>query len=1170
MTQANSAFLRLAVTTGESVVRALTDLLDTQDGDLPLLDIIGAELPDEFDWPDTLFDKVDTAVASLQAFETALTDLNNAQDGAAVAIAVGQMIDTVGPLYRDVKSLVEELANAGTFAESLSALTPADGAQFLADVLKAIVEWLILSELRERDPQLFGYLVILGVIEYRQTPQPADPADPDGVSMTEMVVRMPLENLITLFSDPMALLERAHGWGTDAFDPELVFSVLAELYDLPEYANLQQIDGEPVLSIGSLKVEIDRAVSPPGIKISDTVSLPAISNAIAVPLGDSGWQATLEATITASGGYSFKIKPPLEFSLGTPTAQTGATLGVTVDRTQAAKATPISIIGGETSALKVSLKDAKFKAGLKVTDSLGASVKIVPSLEAELKELGFKLSAKNADGFLAALLPPDGIGGSVDLGATWTPDKGVVFKGGGALSATFGVHKEIGPIRLSTIDVRMIVGQETALKLETSVGLGAALGPFDVTIERMGTEFTLDTEPGNLGPFQAGFGFKPPSGLGLKIDSGVVVGGGYLSFDFDRGEYAGTLQLKIGEIEVAAIGMLQTRMADGSPGFSLILILTAEFPALQLGFGFTLNGLGGLLGVNRTTNPDAMRSGLRDRSLDAVLFPDNPVTNARQIISQLGRMLPVQQGQHVLGPMVALGWGTPTILKAELGLFLELLSPVRLILMGRLGLGLPTLDTDPKLVKINMDVLGIIDFDAQFASLDAVLYDSRVGPYSLAGEMAMRLRWGNDPMFALSIGGLHPAFPRPAELPDLARLSLSLGNGNNPRLRLETYMAVTSNSFQVGAALDLYASAAGFWVKGHLGFDALFIFDPFSFEVAIRAAASLGRGGTTLAGVRLSFTLSGPQPWRAKGSAKLKILFFTVKVGFDVSFGDRDQPALPEGDPAAALVAALQRQGNWTALPPSSAGVLLREKAGGVGLMHPMGRLGFRQTVLPLDLRLEKFGNTDPGSDTLFRLRQLRLGVGQSAETIDLTGAQTTREHFAPAQFLDMDDAEKLSSPSFEEMAAGFSGIDGGGLQAPAQERREKDLSMVTLVVGAPPPPVDAPLAVSPTDAILAGTDVSGAARARAERGGRGRYASGSLGLGVPRGGYVLALADDLTEVPAAGLPDREIAPIPELSGANATTRAGLRQALAAHERRAPQDKGRLIIIGRHELPQAA
>ena len=63
-------------------------------------------------------------------------------------------------------------------------------------------------------------------------------------------------------------------------------------------------------------------------------------------------------------------------------------------------------------------------------------------------------------------------------------------------------------------------------------------------------------------------------------------------------------------------------MPDGSPGFSLLIIITAEFgPGIQLGFGFTLLGVGGLLGLNRTMLLEPLVEGVRTGAINSILFP---------------------------------------------------------------------------------------------------------------------------------------------------------------------------------------------------------------------------------------------------------------------------------------------------------------------------------------------------------------------------------------------------------------------------------------------------------------------------------------------------------------------------------------------------------------------
>ena len=48
--------------------------------------------------------------------------------------------------------------------------------------------------------------------------------------------------------------------------------------------------------------------------------------------------------------------------------------------------------------------------------------------------------------------------------------------------------------------------------------------------------------------------------------------------------------------------------------FSLLIIIFAEdFTPIPLGYGFTLNGIGGLLGVNRTVVVDVLRAGIKNQ-----------------------------------------------------------------------------------------------------------------------------------------------------------------------------------------------------------------------------------------------------------------------------------------------------------------------------------------------------------------------------------------------------------------------------------------------------------------------------------------------------------------------------------------------------------------------------
>jgi len=137
----------------------------------------------------------------------------------------------------------------------------------------------------------------------------------------------------------------------------------------------------------------------------------------------------------------------------------------------------------------------------------------------------------------------------------------------------------------------------------------------------MGVLLKLDLGGGNPIAFE----FKPPNGIGLSLDAGIVKGGGFLGVD--ENGYAGILELKMLVVDVKAIALLNTH---SEAGFSLLLLIFGQFPAIQLSFGFTLTGVGGLIGVQHTASRPALSNALSAGQLDAVLFPDNPVANAPQ------------------------------------------------------------------------------------------------------------------------------------------------------------------------------------------------------------------------------------------------------------------------------------------------------------------------------------------------------------------------------------------------------------------------------------------------------------------------------------------------------------------------------------------------------------
>ena len=640
-------------------------------------------------------------------------------------------------------------------------------------------------------------------------------------------------------------------------------------------------------------------------------------------------------------------------------------------------------------------------------------------IETDIRGATLTIGASQGDGFLQEILPSQPIALDFDLRVGFSSKTGLYFGGSAGLEATLPVSLSISSVLTVPAIHLSLKAEEAGLKAEVSASVRLSIGPVHAVIERVGTEalLTFPENWGNLGPADLDIAFKPPTGVGISIDAPGVVGGGFLRFAVEQHEYSGVVHLEIAEkIAVKAIGLLSTRLPEGGKGYSLVLIIFVEgFTPIQLGFGFALTGIGGLLAVNRTVNEEALRAGLKHHTLDSILFPPDPIRNAPQILSNLNRVFPPATGHHLFGPMVQVSWGTPPLITAELGVVLELGARLRLLILAQIAAILPRRDQD--LVRLQMDAVGVLDFDHGTASLDAVLHDSRLlKKFVLTGEMALRLKWEGTPHFALAVGGLHPAFHPPPNFPKLERIAINLSSGDNPRIRCEAYFAITANTVQFGARAELYAAASGFSIQGDIGYDVLIQLDPFCFLAEFHAQLQLKRGSTNLFKVKVEGSLAGPRPLHLKGKATFEILWWDVTVRVDTTLVKGEPPPGPAPiDVLPRLQEALRQPESWTTQMPvgQRALVTLTARPGTTDLLlHPLGTLLVKENVVPLNVDLSRFGPAVPAGARRFAITSVT--VGEDPQT-----PSPVRDFFAPAQFLELTDGEKLSRPSFEPMDAG-------------------------------------------------------------------------------------------------------------------------------------------------------
>jgi hypothetical protein len=960
--------------------------------------------------------------------------------GAQVEAAV-QTLEALAdePSLADVLALLGEVKGVYDAIQAISvAPGGVDAGAFLAEIGERLFELLWIDYLASSLPTAYNLLQALDVVEIESIPS-------SGGRPAFIRTQFKWNQIPQIAGDPLSLIRRVYGWGAPELNYIRILEHLSELLvalGLPaslreaqeeltrQYSGIPEdpLDGTPVmlrvpfyyLTIAGVRREFAFTLQelpsaggqPPGLVIE-----PDVPSELPLTLRlAQDFDLKIRAGSDLASHFGILIRPgeisvKYPFMPGQELPRAG--FGLAVDFHPSSSA----ILLGSPGATRLEVSGAE--AGVQV-NYLSGVLELL--LGADVRGLALVLAAGEGDSFLRELLGDGEKRVDIPLGVEWSSTRGFHFKGGGGFEVELPSHLELGPILVEAIQIRLYKPPEAGSRLRTQLGanMTGLLGPLTATVQGIGIQLDLLFQDGNAGPFDMAVGFRWPNGVGLSISGGGFTGGGFLLLDIEKGEYAGLLELEFeGTLALKAVGLLNTILPGGQPGFSLIIIITAEFPPIQLGFGFTLLGVGGLIGLNRSVMVERLRVGVRDGTLNSILFPEDVVANANRILSDLRQVFPPTPGRFVFGPMARLGWGTPTLISIDLGLIVELPNPVRLLILGVLRMILP--DERADILRLQVNFLGVIDFQAGMLSFDASIFESRLLTFPLSGDMAVRLKWLGEANFLLTVGGFHPLYqPPPLDLPQIRRITLQLLAGNNPRLTLETYFAVTSNTAQFGARLELYAGAGSFNVYGFLSFDVLLQFSPFYFIASIGAMLALRAGSSTIASISLAFTLEGPTPWHAHGTATLRICWFLkISVRFDETWGERRDTRLDDIAVLPLLQGALADPGNWQAALPADKNLLvtLKQIDPSAGLIvSPAGVLTISQKVVPLNIEVQKFGAQKPADANRFSIQQVTVGQPEDTEAL---GTVVASEDFAPAQFFDRSDTEKLTSKSFEKYDAG-------------------------------------------------------------------------------------------------------------------------------------------------------
>lgn len=505
---------------------------------------------------------------------------------------------------------------------------------------------------------------------------------------------------------------------------------------------------------------------------------------------------------------------------------------------------------------------------------------------------------------------------------------------------------------------------------------------------------------------------KIPTGMGVRINTGIVTGGGYLRYSEDTKEYGGIFDLQFAKFGITAIGLL------GTDPFSFVIVIGVRFaPKIDLGFGFTLNGLGGILAIERAIDTIALRDGLKTDIVGQLLFPSDPVAAAPQILDSLGKVFPYRDGGFVVGPIAEIGWGSQAgFVKARLGIALSLPDP-KLVILGALEIGVPSADIKPdkRIVDIHANLMGEITPD--YFLLKVSIAKSKLFTLSLSGDIALFIKWAGEGAFALSVGGFFPKYDAPKEIGKLDRLSI----GFKPpvdwlKITAEAYVAITSNSIQFGGKLDLSADVGIASAHAWIQLDALFQWAPyFHFMVILDVSIEVKAFGATIAGVHFHGELSGDQPWRLEGTATAEILWWDVDVDIGpITWGEPRPADAPMVDSVGTAAEALKADAAWTPILPADALQLVRfADTGSDRLFHPLGRLEVKQSRVPLETQIDRIGSS-PVSASRVYLAPPKVGGDDAA------AVSTVQDRFSPGHFLALKDDQLMARPDFEQMPAGM------------------------------------------------------------------------------------------------------------------------------------------------------
>jgi len=910
---------------------------------------------------------------------------------------------------------------------------------FLEEIGTRVFEFLLTDYLSSELPQIYSALEILDIIhqEYHEA---------NNERPAYLRINFSFEQINRLISDPVSTLKIMYGWGTKDLNFSLIANHLVALFqsfNFPASLDYRQdriakgYQGSmdkilsligtkvkiPIFSIDINDIPVDASISVLELpaeegKLPGLVVQPEIPNKFNGTLEvDENTNVTVKMSADLSSLFGLMIRPgdiifrnPLQPDSNLPDAGFGITLAYSNE-------TPTVLFGSQ---------DGSHLQMNGISISLNANYgqdqpDLIFMIEVALKGLELVISTKEQDTLLARLLSGKELKIPISLLIGWSNKRGFYFGGNSGFAITINPDLSIGGIRIDKLTLEILSGQrvdpDPNFATQILMAISGKLGPVAFSMDGIGLQLQTVFKSGNAGPFDISIDVLPPTGIGLSINENGIKGGGFISRT--QNKYTGIIDLDILGYSVQALAILTT-----DPEISFLFALFAKLKtAIQLGAGWKLTKIGGMLGVNHTVSHDKIATGIKSGVLDKILFPDNVIENAPTIIANFETVFPALHGQNIFGPAIQIAYGTPTLITADVAVILEFPNPFLLSILGKVTSKLP--NAENPIVQINIGIVGALDIVHGKVGVYGSIYDSKILDFVLSGDMAFAASWGAEKNLILSVGGFNPRFTPPSNFPPfnaprLKRLNLAFSD----LVTFECYLALTSNTLQIGARVDAVFKKSGAVISGFLSFDALVLFNPLYYIIDVEAGFGVKIKGRNLASITFVGTIEGPNPHRIKGSVTFSILWWDFSIHVEKTFGNIILDIISSIDPWPILRETLGQEESWTVETPpwQKMGVVTNEDTmltnqEGSQLIHPTGKFKISQRVVPFNHTLTKFGSVDPKEHFRFEIVSLN--------DIDASHLLKTDDYFAPGQFTQFSTEEMLSLNSYELMESGiFFGSD--------------------------------------------------------------------------------------------------------------------------------------------------